>query len=214
MRIEFPEAMLEIMMDAMVQFARAGYDVKPRRQQWLSAEPLFDSPCLSVGNEHALDLELPGSDHRDAVEARYRSEHMTSPAARTPRVDRFDDRGRPRTSATARRLFRSQHGRRQTVAVDEAWSYGRPATFAAPGFGSTSGTALDMGQNDVHLRNAPALSKSPTFTKEERRVCMSAYNMYISQANALTANGVRPFITPVRACIEPVTKQRIAEWNM
>ncbi|RHY62703.1 hypothetical protein DYB38_009101, partial [Aphanomyces astaci] len=72
-------------------------------------------------------------------------------------------------------------GRRQPVAVDEAWSYGRPATFAAPGFGGTSGTApgptldkedVDMGQNDVHLHNAPALPKNPTFkgsTKEERR---------------------------------------------
>ncbi|KAF0774954.1 hypothetical protein AaE_001346, partial [Aphanomyces astaci] len=74
-----------------------------------------------------------------------------------------------------------------------------------------------MGQNDVHLHNAPALPKNPTFkgsTKEERRVFMAAYNLYIGQTNALTANGVRPFIMPVRACIEPATKQRIAEWVM
>ncbi|RHZ04943.1 hypothetical protein DYB26_016496 [Aphanomyces astaci] len=58
---------------------------------------------------------------------------------------------------------------------------------------------------------------NPTFkgsTKEERRVFMAAYNLYIGQTNALTANGVRPFIMPVRACIEPARKQRIAEWDM
>ncbi|RHY87343.1 hypothetical protein DYB35_009849, partial [Aphanomyces astaci] len=179
-----------------------------------------------TGNEHALDVELPVSDHGDSIRARSRSDRSTSPAGRAPSVDRFEDRGRPRTSATARRLFRSPQGRRQPVAVDEAWSYGRPATFAAPGFGGTSGTApgptldkedVDMGQNDVHLHNAPALPKNPTFkgsTKEERRVFMAAYNLYIGQTNALTANGVRPFIMPVRACIDPATKQRIAEWDM
>ncbi|ETV95091.1 hypothetical protein H310_11374 [Aphanomyces invadans] len=41
-----------------------------------------------------------------------------------------------------------------------------------------------------------------------------AYNIYISQTNELTANRVRQFIMPVRACIEPVTKQRIAKWDM
>ncbi|KAF0735460.1 hypothetical protein Ae201684P_022348 [Aphanomyces euteiches] len=89
---------------------------------------------------------------------------------------------------------------------------------------------VDMGQGDGLLQNAPALPKSPTFkgsTKEERRAFMSAYNLYISQTNALTANGVRPFIMPVGACartptfsffklksIDPVTKQRVAEWDM
>ncbi|RHY80825.1 hypothetical protein DYB31_014355, partial [Aphanomyces astaci] len=106
------------------------------------------------------------------------------------------------------------------------WSYGRPATFAAPGFGGTSGTAtgptldkedVDMGQNDVYLHNAPALPKNQTFkgsTKHNRRVFMAAYNLYIGQTNVLTANGVRPLIMPVRACIEPATKQSIAEWDM
>ncbi|RLO10692.1 hypothetical protein DYB28_010866 [Aphanomyces astaci] len=60
---------------------------------------------------------------------------------------------------------------------------------------------VDMGQNDGS-------------TKEERRVFMAAYNLYIGQTNAPTANGVRPFTMPVRACIEPATKQRIAEWDM
>ncbi|RHY81672.1 hypothetical protein DYB26_013483, partial [Aphanomyces astaci] len=84
-----------------------------------------------TGNEQALDVELPGSDHGDSVVARSR--------------------------------------------------YGRPTTVAAPEFGGTSGTApgpapekedVDMGQNDVHLHNAPALPKNLTFkgsTKEERR---------------------------------------------
>ncbi|KAF0708191.1 hypothetical protein AaE_013315 [Aphanomyces astaci] len=74
-----------------------------------------------------------------------------------------------------------------------------------------------MGQNDVHLHNAPTLPKNPTFkgsTKEERRVFMAEYNLYIGQTNALTANGIRAFIMPARACIEPATKQRIAEWDM
>ncbi|ETV65564.1 hypothetical protein H257_17760 [Aphanomyces astaci] len=63
---------------------------------------------------------------------------------------------------------------------------------------------LDMGQNDMHLHNAPALLKNPMLigsTKEERHVFMAAYNLNISQTNTLTANGVRPFIMPVRACI-------------
>ncbi|RQM30513.1 hypothetical protein B5M09_012892 [Aphanomyces astaci] len=61
---------------------------------------------------------------------------------------------------------------------------------------------LDMGQNDMHLHNAPALLKNPMLigsTKEERHVFMAAYNLNISQTNTLTANGVRPFIMPVRA---------------
>ncbi|RLO13276.1 hypothetical protein DYB28_009044 [Aphanomyces astaci] len=161
-----------------------------------------------TGNEHALDVELPGSDHRDFVRARSRSDRSSSPTTRAPCVDRFEDRGRPRTSATVRWLFLSPQGRRQQVAVDEAWSYGRPATFAVPGFGGISATApgptlykedVDMGQNDVHLHNAPALPKNLTFkgsTKEERRVFMAAYNLYTGQTNALTANGVRPFTMP------------------
>ncbi|KAG9401136.1 hypothetical protein AC1031_009891 [Aphanomyces cochlioides] len=74
-----------------------------------------------------------------------------------------------------------------------------------------------MGQGDGYLLNAPALPKNPMFkesTKEERRVFMSEHNVYINQTNALTANGVRPLIMPVSACIEPATKQRVAEWDM
>ncbi|RQM10492.1 hypothetical protein B5M09_013850 [Aphanomyces astaci] len=69
---------------------------------------------------------------------------------------------------------------------------------------------MDMGQSDVHLHNDPALPKNPTFkgpTKEERHVFMDAYNLYISQMNALTVIGIRPFIMPVRAFIDPATKQ-------
>ncbi|RHY82838.1 hypothetical protein DYB26_015576, partial [Aphanomyces astaci] len=65
---------------------------------------------------------------------------------------------------------------------------------------------VDMGQNDGHLRNAPALPKNPKFkrsTKKERRVFMAAYNLYISQMNALTANGVRPFIMPKGFDVDP-----------
>ncbi|ETV90624.1 hypothetical protein H310_14627 [Aphanomyces invadans] len=60
---------------------------------------------------------------------------------------------------------------------------------------------VNLSQDDVVLRNAPALPKNLTFkgsTKEESRAFMAAYNLYISQTNALTANGVRPFIMPVR----------------
>ncbi|RHZ33478.1 hypothetical protein DYB26_007520, partial [Aphanomyces astaci] len=74
-----------------------------------------------------------------------------------------------------------------------------------------------MGQGDVYIHNAPALPKNPMFkgsTKEERRAFMASYNQYISQTNALTANGVRPFLMPLSACIEPATKQRVAEWDM
>ncbi|RLO13245.1 hypothetical protein DYB28_013922, partial [Aphanomyces astaci] len=118
------------------------------------------------------------------------------------------------------------------MAVDEAWSYGRPATFAAPGFGGTSGTApgptldkedVDMGQNDVHLHNTPALPKNPTFkgsTKEEQRVFMATYNLFIGQTNALTANGVRPFIMPgewiewlKQGCdVDPRALEIVKEW--
>ncbi|RHY20072.1 hypothetical protein DYB32_010116 [Aphanomyces invadans] len=38
-------------------------------------------------------------------------------------------------------------------------------------------------------------------------------NLYISQTNALTESGVKPFIMHVSTCIEP-TKQRVAEWDM
>ncbi|RQM29399.1 hypothetical protein B5M09_012827, partial [Aphanomyces astaci] len=74
-----------------------------------------------------------------------------------------------------------------------------------------------MGQTDVYLHNAPALPKHPKFkgsTKEERRTFMAAYNLYISQTTALTVNGTKPFVMPVNACIDPASKQRIAEWDM
>ncbi|RLO00298.1 hypothetical protein DYB28_004785 [Aphanomyces astaci] len=137
-----------------------------------------------TGNEYALDMDYllatwglcPSSIPVGSLDESY------DPCT----VDRFEDRGRPRSSATARRLFRSPQGMRQPVAVVEAWSYGRPATFAAPGFGIISGTVpgptlekedVNMGQNDVHLHNAPTLPKNPTFkgsTKEERRVFTAA----------------------------------------
>ncbi|ETV95937.1 hypothetical protein H310_10596 [Aphanomyces invadans] len=93
--------------------------------------------------------------------------------------------------------------------VHRAWTLlktteGREARRGASAI-STTGTSpeatadepndVDMGQDDVVVRNAPALPKNPTFkgsTKEERRAFMAAYNLYISQTNALTANGVRP----------------------
>ncbi|ETV92467.1 hypothetical protein H310_13332, partial [Aphanomyces invadans] len=58
---------------------------------------------------------------------------------------------------------------------------------------------VDTVQEDVYLRNGLALPKNPTFkgsTKEEQRVLMAAYNLYMSQTNSLTANGVKPFIMP------------------
>ncbi|ETW05775.1 hypothetical protein H310_03459 [Aphanomyces invadans] len=74
-----------------------------------------------------------------------------------------------------------------------------------------------MRQGDVYLHNAPALPKNLTFkgtTKEEKQVFMVVYNVWISQTNTLTANGARQLIMPVNACIEPGTKQWIAEWDM
>ncbi|CAK4703911.1 unnamed protein product, partial [Aphanomyces euteiches] len=126
------------------------------------------------------------------------------------------------SAATVKRLFRSPQGRRQPVAVDEARDTNTARnTFEPPdaraGDVADDTEDVDMGQGDGFLQNAPALPKNPTFkgsTKEERRPFMSAYNLYISQTNALTANGVRPFIMPVGACIDPVTKQRVAEWDM
>ncbi|RHZ29406.1 hypothetical protein DYB37_011995 [Aphanomyces astaci] len=74
----------------------------------------------------------------------------------------------------------------------------------------------DIGQDDVYISNAPALLNIPFkgSTKEERRAFMASYNQYISQTNALTANGVLPFLMPLSACIEPATKQRVFEWDM
>ncbi|RHZ23182.1 hypothetical protein DYB37_008386 [Aphanomyces astaci] len=65
---------------------------------------------------------------------------------------------------------------------------------------------MDTGQSDVHLHNDPALPKNPTFkgpTKEERHVFMDAYNLYISQTNALTVIGIRPFIMPQGYDVDP-----------
>ncbi|ETV90157.1 hypothetical protein H310_15007, partial [Aphanomyces invadans] len=178
------------------------------------------------GDIRAEDVELPGSDHDGSAATRTRSGRSASPAARAPSMDRTEDRGRSRSQTTARRLFRSPDRRRQPVAVDEAWPYAR-ATSTPFVSGQTTRTSseatadepndVDMGQYDVVVRNAPALPKNPAFngsTKEERRAFMAAYNLYISQTNALTANGVRHIVMPVSACIEPMTKQRVAEWDL
>ncbi|KAH9105952.1 hypothetical protein AeMF1_018347, partial [Aphanomyces euteiches] len=179
------------------------------------------------GNEvHGIDVALPARaserDERSVAEARSRSDRSASPVAASRGVGPFEDRGRPRSAATVKRLFRSPQGRRQPVAVDEARNTNTARnTFEPPdaraGDVADDTEDVDMGQGDGFLQNAPALPKNPTFkgsTKEERRAFMSAYNLYISQTNALTANGVRPFIMPVGACIDPVTKQRVAEWDM
>ncbi|ETV65397.1 hypothetical protein H257_17858 [Aphanomyces astaci] len=57
----------------------------------------------------------------------------------------------------------------------------------------------------------PAFKRS---TKVERRTFMAAYNLCISQTTALTVNGTQPFVMPVNACIDPASKQRIADWEM
>ncbi|KAG9400934.1 hypothetical protein AC1031_009656 [Aphanomyces cochlioides] len=176
---------------------------------------------MSGSDMHAMNVELPScnQDVQGVAGARSRSNRSESPVAERKDTSFLDDRGRRRT-ATVKRLFRSPQGRRQP-AVDEAWE----SKSARNPFASPSGAPddendvedVDMGQGDGYLLNAPALPKNPTFkgsTKEERRVFMSAYKVYINQTNALTANGVRPFIMPVSACIEPATKQRVAEWDM
>ncbi|CAK5136391.1 unnamed protein product, partial [Aphanomyces euteiches] len=200
---------------------------------WL-CKPALDNKeffsCLSdkLANEHgspherersawnrrgAPNVALPASerDERSVAEARSRSDRSASPVAASRGVGPFEDRGRPRSAATVKRLFRSPQGRRQPVAVDEARDTNTARnTFEPPdaraGDVADDTEDVDMGQGDGFLQNAPALPKNPTFkgsTKEERRPFMSAYNLYISQTNALTANGVRPFIMPVGACIDP-----------
>ncbi|RLO00339.1 hypothetical protein DYB28_001383 [Aphanomyces astaci] len=129
---------------------------------------------------------------------------VSVPTAGSAFQGRFQDRGRPRSQETVRRLFRSPQGRQQPVAVDESWTYGRPTGPAPDSTAPTDVPAaekedVDMGETDVYLHNAPALPKHPTFkgsTKEKRRTFMAAYNLYISQTTAITVNGTEPFVMP------------------
>ncbi|ETV90952.1 hypothetical protein H310_14366 [Aphanomyces invadans] len=76
---------------------------------------------------------------------------------------------------------------------------------------------VDMGYEDVIAGYAQALPKPPMFkgsTKAERRVFMSAYDLYINQTYALSANGPRPFVMPVGACMDFKAKYRIAVWDL
>ncbi|ETV75952.1 hypothetical protein H257_09911 [Aphanomyces astaci] len=163
------------------------------------------------------DVELPGNDHVYLDGDRSRSGRSDSPVAGENFSGRPDDRGRPRSKKT---------DRRQPVAVDEAWLFGGLSSFKPPSFGGPSGAVpsmialvtedWDIGQDDVYIRNAPALLNNPFkgSTKEERRAFMASYNQYISQMNVITVNGIRPFLMPLSACIDPATKQRVAEWDM
>ncbi|CAK4781665.1 unnamed protein product, partial [Aphanomyces euteiches] len=206
---------------------------------WL-CKPALDNKeffsCLSdkLANEHGSPHERERSawNRRGAPSERarrtkrcrsaIRSDRSASPVATSRGVGLFEDRERPRSAATVKRLFRSPQGRRQPVAVDEARDTNTARNTFEPPDARAGDVADDtedvhMGQGDGFLQNAPSLPKNLTFkgsTKEERRAFMSAYNLYISQTNALTANGVRPFVMPVGACIDPVTKQRVAEWDM
>ncbi|CAK4616227.1 unnamed protein product [Aphanomyces euteiches] len=120
-------------------------------------------------------------------------------------------------------MSKPTYGRRQPGPVDEDWSYDRKKTRPPPGQEDEEAADEeheveddDMGYADGFMQNAPALPKPPRFkgsTKAERRRFMDEYNLYISQTNALTANGIRPFIMPVAACIEPESKHRIALWG-
>ncbi|RHZ07541.1 hypothetical protein DYB26_014959, partial [Aphanomyces astaci] len=159
----------------------------------------------SSGNDRAMNVELPGSDHDEEREDRSRSDRSASPTAGSVFQGRFQDRGRPRGQETVGRC--SDHPKD----VNSRWHTAPTDVRAA------EKEDVDMGQTDVYLHNAPALPKHPTFkgsTKEERRTFMVAYNLYISQTTALIVNGTKPFIMPVNACIDPVSKQRIAEWDM
>ncbi|ETW09256.1 hypothetical protein H310_01655 [Aphanomyces invadans] len=160
----------------------------------------MEAPTSGAGFQ--LDMELPGSDDDEAGSTRARSRSNRSVSTDvTLREADVDGRSRPRARARVERLFRSPKGRRQPVAIDEEWSSPK--------------------QPFVETRKVPV---DPAVSKEDddmgqgiykgERTFMAAYNFYISQSNALTANGLRPFIMPVRACIEPATKQRIAEWDM
>ncbi|RQM20158.1 hypothetical protein B5M09_010819 [Aphanomyces astaci] len=169
-----------------------------------------------------MNVELPGSDHDEEREDRSPLDRSASPTAGSAFQGRFQDRGRLRSQETVRRLFRSPQGRQQPVAVDESWTYGRPTGPAPDRTAPTDGPAAenedaDMGQTDVYLLNASALPKHSTFkgsTKEERRTFIAAYNLSISQTTTLTVNGTKPFVMPVNVCIDPASKQRIAEWDM
>ncbi|ETV85572.1 hypothetical protein H257_03280 [Aphanomyces astaci] len=136
---------------------------------------------------------------------RSRSGRSDSPVAGKNFPGRPGDCKRQRSKMAVYRLFRAPQGRRQPVAVDEAWPFGGLSSFKPPVFGPSGAVPgvtapdtedWDMGQGDVYIHNAPVLPNNPIFkgsTKEEQRAFMVSYNQYISQTNALTANGVDHF---------------------
>ncbi|RHY30514.1 hypothetical protein DYB32_004249 [Aphanomyces invadans] len=75
-----------------------------------------------------------------------------------------------------------------------------------------------MGEDTgVRLLNAPAISQPPMFkgsTKAERRGFMRKYQRYTSQIEALQSTVQRPFLMPVRACMDPFSKRRIAMFDL
>ncbi|ETV94920.1 hypothetical protein H310_11566 [Aphanomyces invadans] len=77
---------------------------------------------------------------------------------------------------------------------------------------------VDMGEDTgVRLLNAPAISQPPMFkgsTKAERRGFMRKYQRYTSQIEALQSTVQRPFLMPVRACMDPFSKRRIAMFDL
>ncbi|RLO05273.1 hypothetical protein DYB28_006994 [Aphanomyces astaci] len=75
----------------------------------------------SSGNDRAMNVELPGSDHDEEREDRSRSDRSASPTAGSVFQGRFQDRGRPRSQ--------------ETVAMDESWTYGRPTGPARGAYG-------------------------------------------------------------------------------
>ncbi|RHZ25229.1 hypothetical protein DYB37_012795 [Aphanomyces astaci] len=174
----------------------------------------------SSGNEHAMNVELPGSDHKEEREDRSRSDRSASPTSGSAFQGRLQDRRRPRSQETVRRLFRSPQRRQQQVAVDESCTYGRPTGPAPASTAPTDDPTaemedVEMGQTDVYLHNAPALPKHPTFkgsTKEECRTFMAAYNLYISQTTALTVNGTKPFVMPKLDGLAAAIRRDRQEW--
>jgi len=83
----------------------------------------------------------------------------------------------------------------------------------------SSGSDVDMESvdgRDVCVANDPALPKHPTYrgtTMAERREFMRLYETYCNELSAFETTWNRPFIMPVRLCVDIITLREIAYWG-
>ncbi|ETW08620.1 hypothetical protein H310_01161 [Aphanomyces invadans] len=157
---------------------------------------------------------------------------------RQSRSDRSDREASNRSARPVTTMARGTQQMRTTNRVRRVFKSPERRTFAGPTKGSRSHVRskyanapladdeytaaeesddVDMEQEDVIVRNAPALPKPPMFkgsTKAERRVFMSAYDLCSNQTYALSANGLRPFVMPVCADMDFESKYRIVVWDL